>query len=440
MTTPSDLTVAVHAQLLAGRAGGIETNLLALLSALARERRAGKQIVIGPGGESDWLLPWLGPRQSILPWTPIRYEPAGGPRSWRQWVTRVDAPPQRVEGQKLTARLVEAGVQVVHFPYQRMFETSLPYIFEPWDLQHRHLPEFFSDDELRLREQLYREACLGARFVVTASRWTAADVVDAFGVDPSRIIVIRRAGSAGDVRTATGGVTSGNLAVPSSAHADATCDSVLAPLHLPARFVLFPAKTWRHKNHMRLMQALALLRDRFRIEVPLVCTGSAVEPYAAEIRAFVAGQGLTDLVHWAGFVTYRQMAALYETADAVVFPTLFEGLGLPLIEAIEHGAAIVSSDVTCLREYGGDAPIYVDPHSADSIANGIARLWQSADERAAARARSRRASTAFSWTEAARVFTACYRAAAGIADDGDVRLLEQSALAAATSPREVTTS
>ena len=172
-------TVAIHAQLLPRSAGGIETNLHSLLHALSQHDEGSRHIVIGPGGESHWLQPHLGPRQTLLPWIPIpfvsksaRRRRLPGPRQIaRSLLRRLSGRPGVAEPDVagLNTTLKEMGVQAVHFPYQRHFACTVPSIFEPWDLQHRHYPEFFSDSEIALRDEIYESGCRNAALVITAS-------------------------------------------------------------------------------------------------------------------------------------------------------------------------------------------------------------------------------------------------------------------------------
>src|SRR6185436_5590875 len=90
------------------------------------------------------------------------------------------------------AFLRSLGVDIVHFDYPIRFGTSLPFLYEPWDLQHLHHPEFFSPGERRWRDQMYREGCEQACLIVTATRWTKQDLVEQYGIEPRKIAVIPR--------------------------------------------------------------------------------------------------------------------------------------------------------------------------------------------------------------------------------------------------------
>ena len=96
------------------------------------------------------------------------------------------------DARQTDAFLRARGADVVHFAYPIRFGTALPFLYEPWDLQHRHHPVFFSLAEWRWRDQMYREGCEEARLIVTATRWTKRDIVEQYGIDPGKVAVIPR--------------------------------------------------------------------------------------------------------------------------------------------------------------------------------------------------------------------------------------------------------
>lgn len=431
MTRVDEPTVAIHAQLLPGSAGGIETNLLSLLRALNRRAESGRQVVIGPGGESHWLQPVLGPRQSILSWPPIRYRSSPPARpllsrlrdaarrgvraplptaaGLRAWLRRRESNGED-EGERITRTLADMGVELVHFPYQRHFPTHLPFIFEPWDLQHRHFPEFFAPEEIDFRERIYRVGCERAALVVTASYATKRDLVQHFGLASDKVAVIRRGVFTREER---------RMSRPEATHR-------LRALGLPDRFALYPAKTWPHKNHPRLFRALARLRDKEGVSIPLVCTGKPVDDYQLEIRKSLEASSLERLIFFTGHLDADRMAALFRRAELLVFPSLFEGLAIPLLEAMHFETPIVASHAPCLPEMAGEAAVYCDPLSVDSIADAILKVWMSPELREACRVRGAARITMFDWDDAGRKFLVCYRLVGGRRLDAeDTRIVAQ---------------
>jgi glycosyltransferase involved in cell wall biosynthesis len=208
--------------------------------------------------------------------------------------------------------------EVVHFPYQRLFSTRVPSIFEPWDLQHRHLPENFSREEIEFRDWLYRRGCYGANVVVTATHWTKQDLVQTYAVPPEKIAVVYRGApqfSAFQIRSYRNTVTGQKR------------------LGIRTPYLIYPAKTWPHKNHVRLFQALAVLKNMGQ-DVSLVCTGTVLKINRDSLENLIAELGLKSSIHLVDHLPDGEFLPLLKQARGLVFPSLFEGLGIPVLEAM----------------------------------------------------------------------------------------------------------
>ena len=298
------------------------------------------------------------------------------------------------------------GARVVHFPFQDFFRTSTPSIFHPHDLQHLHFPRFFTADELAMRIRVYPAACAAARAVVVEARWVKSDVCRSFGIADEKVLVIP-IGPPEDRVVSSGGA-------PKSRRG------------LPERFILYPAQAWPHKNHLALIDALRLLRDRDGISVGLVCTGRKTSfwPIIAEcVRKFRMG----DVVRFTGYVGREELAGLYREATAVVLPSLCEGAGQPLLEAFSYGAAVACSGTTSFAEYAADSALLFNPEEPAEIANTIRRLVTEPELRERLRSAGRARLASFSWERSARAYRALYRELAGWPmDAGDHALLREA--------------
>ena len=151
-----------------------------------------------------------------------------------------------------------------------------------------------------------------------------------------------------------------------------TIEATRRKYRLPARFAYFPAHTFPHKNHLGLLEALARLRDGAGVEVPLVCSGRQNEFYRV-IRKRVRDLHLEHQVRFVGFVSPVEVSVLYRTCHAVLFPTQFEGWGLPLSEAFVAGAPVACSRVTCLPEQADGAAVLFDPEDGRYIGQPAGR-------------------------------------------------------------------
>ncbi len=306
-----------------------------------------------------------------------------------------------VDGRLLRARepgsiFDSLGSQVVHFPFQSFAHTAAPSIYNPHDLQHLHFPEFFTTEDYAKRERLYPDACRSAAAVVVESRWIKDDIVGQYGIDPDKIHVVL-------------------WGAPTEAYEPPLVDAVVRLRHelrLPDSFALYPAQTWAHKNHVRLAQALRLLRDREGIRVDVVCTGTK-NAHWPTIKREVERLGLEDQMRFLGFVSPQTLRGLYAAAQFLVFPSLFEGGGFPILEAFYEGTPVTCSNVTSLPEYAGDAALLFDPASVDQIASAMHRLALEPDLRSALRDKGSMRIERFTWERAATGYRAIYRSVAG---------------------------
>ncbi len=293
---------------------------------------------------------------------------------------------------------------VVHYPAPSGELTRHPNIYQPWDLQHLHFPEFFSADQLRGRE-VWRVCSERATYVLVASEFVRDDVIGAYDVDPGRVAVV-----------APG--------VPTALHA-----APPNPRPSGIAFALYPAQPWKHKNHLRLLEAIALLKDR-GTEVPVVCSGPP-NPHEQAVRQRAHDLGLDSLVRFPGYLTDAELATRYQQARCLVFPSLFEGFGFPVLEAFNAGLPVTCSSTTSLPELAGDAAALFDPTDVEAMADAIERVWSDEDLRAQLVARGHERAALYSWDRLARSCRALYRAAAGESlGPGDDDLLKAAGVSA----------
>jgi glycosyltransferase involved in cell wall biosynthesis len=174
-------------------------------------------------------------------------------------------------------------------------------------------------------------------------------------------------------------------------------------------FVLYAGNVKPHKNLERLIEAFYLVRSRGLDEVKLVLIGDDISRYAA-LRRAVHRHQLHKYVRFLGYMPEETLAVMYRLASVFVFPSLYEGFGLPPLEAMASGTPVVTSNVSSLPEVAGNAALLVDPLDPEAIADGIQRvltderLRQQLHERGIARARQ------FSWETSVRRVREIYTA------------------------------
>ena len=417
------LRVAIDAQLTPdGGSGGVVTALRALTALARLDDGAEEYVFVGPCDAADWLRPLLPAGQRIVRgpasdgWTVDRREPfkrALGPlRPAARNVKRMlMAPAGRAAGMaaRLSPRRLapaapknfyeRLGCDVIHFPFQHFEPCALPAVYNPHDLQHLHHPEFFTEPEIARRESLHPAACRAAHTVVVASEFVRRDLVGRYGVDAGKVQVIPWAPPP----------------PPESARAARADDlpALRSRYALGERpFALYPAMTWEHKNHVRLLEAVASLRDREGMELRVVCTGHKTE-FWPRVERRARELGLAGQVTFPGLVPREDLSALYRAAQFVFIPTLFEAASAPLFEAWQHGAAAACSAVTSLPEQAAGAALLFDPLSVEGIAAALARMATDEGLRDELRRRGARRLEDFSLERTAKAYRAVYRRAAG---------------------------
>ena len=170
---------------------------------------------------------------------------------------------------------------------------------------------------------------------------------------------------------------------------------------LQDEFVLYAGNVKPHKNLERLIEAFQLVRKRGLDHLKLVLIGDAISKYAA-LRRAVHRHQLHKYVRFLGYVPEETLAVMYRLAGVFVFPSLYEGFGLPPLEAMASGTPVVTSNASSLPEVAGDAAVLVDPYDPRAIADGIYRVLTDEALRRSMRAKGLERAAQFSWEQSVR--------------------------------------
>lgn len=412
------LRIALNAQLDPDKgSGGVAQALIGLVTALGKLSDGSEEyVIIGPQQGRDWLSPYLGLRQRVVS-RPRSVEPVeSGSRlfqrlkriahplrsmlgnAWYRLLPPPPPPPRRWPEVPISDGFYEnLECDVIHFPFQHFVLCALPTIYNPHDLQHLHYPQFFTPSTIAWRETIYPAACHLANTVVVGSDWVKQDVVRHYRVDPNKIQVIP-------------------WAPPTLAYqkpSPSTLATVKDQYELHQPFVFYPAMTWEHKNHLRLLEALALLRDDEGLVVRLVCTGYCHPDHWPRIEDHLRTLNLNAEVQFLGMVPPEDLRAIYRLAQFVVVPTLFEAASGPVFEAWQEGVPVACSTVTSLPQQAGDAALLFDPFSVGEIAGALRRMATDEHLRAELRRKGELRLQDFSWERTAKAYRAVYRRATG---------------------------
>ena len=342
--------IAVYDAAAAGwTAGGtiVETVVRALLSACPDKSAI---VVLTEGGPGRWqalapviALPRIGTRRGE-----IRVRAA------------LHLPPQRgsaeyvLEKERIDTVLLASLAWCRHAGYRRI----------PWipDFQHKHMPEHFSEVEMRKRDRDYRLAAKSSHAVMLMSNTVLADFKQYLPefADKGKVFHFPSLFAYVDVPSLD--------------------DTVAASYGLPRKFILVANQYWSHKNHAVVLAALALLRNK-GLTIPVAFTGLPVDyrdhtnAPTSNLLQGIARQGLSGTAIPLGLVPRADMVSLMRCCAAVVQPSLFEGWGLSVQEAIALGRPVICSDIPALRENAPDALGFFDPHNATALAALLERIW-----------------------------------------------------------------
>lgn len=394
------LRIAIDARISTASAGGVGPVVFGLIQSLGQLRDGSEEyvIVVDSARQADALRYLAGPNQAFAvcqrPFS-SRVMSRLAPRL--KHVSRFLGLPASQPHVEISSGFYESlGCDVVHFPHQNFVICGLPSIFNPHDLQHLHFPQFFSPHALAQRELTYRTGCQHSQYVAVASKWVQDDIISNYGLDRSKVQIIPWAPP---------------TVASSSLPTEESLKEVRLKYCLPEEFAFFPAMAWPHKNHMRLFEALAHLRDNFGLRVPLVCSGSMYEPHASRLRIKCRELHLESQIQFLGFVPDQDMRAIYRQAQFLIMPTLFESDSSPIYEAWLEELPVICSNVTALPDQVQDAALLFDPYRSESIADSIREVTSNAVLRESLKQRGTKRLKEFQWSRTATAYRALYRLA-----------------------------
>jgi glycosyltransferase involved in cell wall biosynthesis len=268
--------------------------------------------------------------------------------------------------------------------------TPAPAVVTVYDLSFLHFPEQFP-----LLQRLYlttqaRRSCQKARRVVTISASSRDDVVRYFGVSPDKVDVVPP------------GIDEQFRPLDSSA-----VTAFRQEQGLPERFVLHVGTLQPRKNLPILMEAMARLG---RPELTLVLVGGKGW-YYEQIFDRVKALRLEEQVRFAGYVEDETLPLWYNAATMLVFPSVYEGFGMPVLQALACGTPVVAAGVSALPEAGGSAAVYFRPDDIDGLVRQMLAVLDNPAQAATMRERGLVHASAFSWSAAGRAMSSVYRRA-----------------------------
>jgi glycosyltransferase involved in cell wall biosynthesis len=284
------------------------------------------------------------------------------------------------------------GASLVHVQYFVAPRLSLPSVVTVHDLSFTRRPELFTLRDRMLLGRLVPGSVRRARRVIAVSEFTRGDLLDRYGLDPDRVVAIPNGVAARfrpDLRAAA---------------------EARAKLGLERPFVLFVGALQPRKNAITLVEAFDRLREHPDVE--LVIAGGD-RGGLGDVRTRVRALGLGERVRFVGHVSEGALPGLYAAAEMLAFPSLYEGFGLPALEAMACGTPVCASSTTGLGEAVGDAGLTFEPTSSEEVAECIVRLLVDRPLRERLRTAGLARAARFTWRRSADATAAVYREAIG---------------------------
>ncbi len=247
------------------------------------------------------------------------------------------------------------NIEIFHFPFYTLpFGFKIPALVTIHDISYEHNPAWFTFGAGLLFSFFSRLAARHAKKITTDSEFSKAELIRAYKIDPDRIKVIP-------------------LSVDPLFKEAGTDTAVKEKYHITGDYILYAGTVTKRRNIERLLRAFAKLVKEHNRKETLVLAGGLIKP-AWNIKKLAAKNGLSGRVIHTGYIPDVDLAKLYRSAVCFVYPSLYEGFGLPVLEAFASGCPVITSNTTSLPEVAGDAALLVDPEKEEEITEALFKV------------------------------------------------------------------
>lgn len=312
-------------------------------------------------------------------------------------------PPDRVEkvlisgdgyGRKIFQTILDKKADLYFCPLLILEPAivHIPTVITIPDVQHEIFPQFFQKEILQWRKLHFNTSASISSAVLTLSRFSAESISEKLKVPAGKVFPV-------------------HLAADESYGEKFDREKDIAAkkkYSLPDVYGFFPANTWPHKNHVTLAKALRIYKRKFGVVPKIVLTGARDSGYEDLNRA-VSENDLEKDVVFLGYIPKDDMQCLYRNATFLVFPSLFEGFGMPVLEAMMSECPVICSNTSSLPEVAGESALFFDPLDADALAETIKKVMDNPDLRQRLIEEGRLQAQKFSWKRTAVETLAVFR-------------------------------
>jgi glycosyltransferase involved in cell wall biosynthesis len=222
------------------------------------------------------------------------------------------------------------------------------------DLIYLRYPQFFKYIDRKIYDYKFRAACENADQIIAISEQTKRDIIKYFSTNANKITVVYQ---------------SCDEVFYQSASADFKKD-IIEKYHLPKQYLLCVGTVEERKNQLLILKALKLLPEN----ISLVLVGKKTD-YVKQLGLFIADNKLENRVQFLTDVPFSDLPAIYQLAKIFVYPSRFEGFGIPILEALNSEIPVVAAKGSCLEEAGGPYSIYISPNDEQELATAVLKVW-----------------------------------------------------------------
>jgi glycosyltransferase involved in cell wall biosynthesis len=221
------------------------------------------------------------------------------------------------------------------------------------DLIFKRFPQWYKPFDIKIYDWKFKNACKNADKIIAISEQTKADIIDFYGIDPEKIEVIYQ---------------TCNDAFKIKASQE-ELNSLIKKYQLPEAFLLNVGTIEPRKNAFEIVKAI----HQHQIKIPLFIIGRSTA-YAEDIKTYIKENSLEQQIKLLHDVSNKDLPIFYQLASAFIYPSTFEGFGIPIIEALYSGTPVISSTGSCFSEAGGPDSIYVDAQNTEALAKSITKV------------------------------------------------------------------
>lgn len=235
--------------------------------------------------------------------------------------------------------------------------TKIKTIVTIHDLIFIHFPELYNALDRKIYLNKFQYAADHSDLIIAISKQTKKDIIQFLHIDPKRVKVIYQ----------------GCNAAYKKNYSEIEFQQTALKFNLPKNFILNVGTVEKRKNLLNLVKAIE------HLEIDLVVVGNDKSDYAKEVKDYIAAKKMGHRLHFLKNVSTGELAQIYQLASIFVYPSLFEGFGIPIIEALFSKTPVITSQEGCFSEAGGPDSVYIDPENYNAIQNAVTLILESED-------------------------------------------------------------